>query len=362
MHQPCNTASETSVRCNAQEPIAFFDAIYDAYLTAEKGAGGSQDYFYTVGGFKVRLRFAGPALVPYFIRALAHLEVEPVCEVDLTLCVWDSQSTHIPLPDCPWSPEDQQKQGVIRGFNNDRMYTVVDGGEQYALNLLDRNRNLGIYWCSDPDRIPYWVTGAPLLKLFYIWMEHQGFQLIHAGAVGFSSGGALLVGKSGSGKSTTALACLQSDLGYAGDDYCLLSFKPVLTVHSLYSTGKKNADDIRRLPELQNVISNRQRLVTEKALYFINDHYSQKILFQFSLKALLIPQITSQIETSITSASAARALVALAPSSIFQLPGAGSVAFQRMSKLVKTIPVYTLNLGSDPQLIAPVICKLLAGG
>ena len=42
-------------------------------------------------------------------------------------------------------------------------------------------------------------------------MSDRNLQYVHAGAVGNKNGGILLVGKGGSGKSSTALACLKSD-------------------------------------------------------------------------------------------------------------------------------------------------------
>lgn len=225
---------------------------------------------------------------------------------------------------------------------------------------MDTARNLAIYWVKTAAQIPYYETGAPLRAIFHLWMSQHEIQLIHAGAVGIPSGGVLLVGKGGSGKSTTALACLNSKLFYASDDYSLLASDPNPTVFSIYSTGKKNADDLQRLPFLASLISNRDRLDTEKALYFLNEHFPKKLLPSFPLRAILIPRITGQTKTTLKAASPAAGLTALAPSTIFQLPRAGREAFQAMGKIVRQVPCYYLNLGTDISQIPEVILGLLS--
>lgn len=350
--------SNIPAKINQTDPLTFFNAVYAAYEKAEIASGGSIEHFYCIGNFTVRLCFAGPALLPYMTSALAHLAIEPIPDPTLTICLWDSTSTHTLMPPPPWQADDYRERGEIRGFNNERIHTTFQVGPN-ALSILDAERNLAIYWVKTTKQIPYWETGSPLRTIFHVWMSQQGVQLIHAGAVGVPSGGVLLVGKGGSGKSTTALSCLNSELFYASDDYCLLAPEPTPTVFSIYSTGKKNADDVQRLPFLTSLISNRDRLDSEKALYFLNEHFPKKILPSFPLRAILIPQVTGQTETTLKAASPAAGLSALAPSTIFQLSGAGRTAFQGMGKIIKQLPCYYLNLGTDVAQIPDVILGLL---
>jgi hypothetical protein len=57
--------------------------------------------------------------------------------------------------------------------------------------------------------------------------------------------------------------------------------------------------------------------------------------------------------------SRAAALVALAPSTVFQLHTAGSQALQYMTRLVHEVPAYVLELGPDVSEIPSVILALL---
>lgn len=350
----------TSLNSDEQAPLDFFNAVYARYKTAETASEGPVERFYNLAGHKIRLCFAGQALIPYLTPALGHLEIEPIVNPELTVCLWDSESTQTVMPPPPWTKDCYHpKRGEIIGYNTDRIHTSFQWGS-YALSVLDRDRNLGIYWVSTAKQIPYWETGSPLRTIFNVWLSQREVQLVHAGAVGLPEGGVLLTGKGGSGKSTSALACLNSNLFYASDDYCLISPTPTPTVFSLYNTGKKNADDVERLPFLTSAIRNRDRLATEKALYFIHQAFPEKILTTFPIKAILIPRIVGSKDTRLQATSSTTALTALAPSTMIQLPGTGKEACQMMKKVADRVPCYELQLGSEIEQIPQVIFQLIS--
>lgn len=226
--------------------------------------------------------------------------------------------------------------------------------------MMDSKSALAIFWIRDARQLPYYESGAPLRTLLHWWLSNHGRQFVHAAAVGTAKAGVLLAGKGGSGKSTTVLACLDSPLVYASDDYCLLTTEPAPYVYSLYSSAKLDADNIHRLPHLASAISNADRLDTEKALLFLHEHCPEKIVSGFPVRAILLPRVTGRPGTTLTPASPITALKALAPSTLFQLPGAGHSAFQVMSKFVKQVPCYHLELGTDLAQIPEVILGLLS--
>ncbi|MGA9379535.1 MAG: hypothetical protein WBV73_12270 [Phormidium sp.] len=350
--------SENLSETEQKEPLNFFNTVYELYEKAEASAGGFIDRYYCMAGFKIRLQFAGEALISYVIPAIAHLEIEPISDPALTVCIWDSASTNTAAPPPPLPNYHILKRGEMQELTDDRIYTSFQWGA-YTLSTLDRDRNLAIYWVDSTEHIPYWETGACLRTIFHIWMSQQKIQLVHAGAVGLPSGGVLLVGKGGSGKSTTALSCLNSELFYASDDYSLITPEPKPTVFSIYSTGKKNADDLERLPFLNQAISNRDRLDSEKAVYFLNNYFPEKIIKSFPLRALFIPRITGKPNTTLTPTSAATGLSALVPSTMMQLSGAGKEACQIMTNVVNQLQCYYLELGTDIEQIPQVIFEFL---
>jgi hypothetical protein len=338
--------------------LTFFDAVYQVYQKATVRSGGAIDRFYRIAGFPVRLSFAGQALLLPITRALAHLTINPVPTPALSICLWDSASTHTGLGPLPWHAEDYLEDGETRGFANHRFSTTYQA-DAHVLNILDHARNLGIYVTKSARGLPYYEIGHPLRVLLHTWTTNQGMVPVHAGAVGLPNGGVLLIGKGGTGKSNAALACLQSDLCYASDDFCLLATEPTLTVHSLYSSGKIHPADLQRLPHLAPMISNRDHLDSEKALFFLNEHVPEKILPSFPIQAMVIPRVRQGTKTSLQIASPAAALQALAPSTIRLSPHTAPETFHKLARIVRQVPAFYLHLGSDPRQVPEVILEFL---
>ncbi len=311
-----------------------------------------------IAGLPIRLVFAGEAMVSQVMRALRHLESGDQ-EPDLTVYVWDSATTGQPIPRPPWEPDDHQPRGFIRGFNADGIYTAnlpaMDGFSMYHAA-----RGKAIHWDADATAITYHERSFPLRVIISWWGALRGLAFAHAAAVGFTDRGVIIVGKGGSGKSTVALSCLNSGLLYASDDHVLIDTGAQPQVYSLYNSAKLHAHHIKRLPELEQHISNTERLDTEKALMYIHEAFPEQISAGFRIKAILVPDVDTEADTRLVPISGAAALTALAPSSILLLPGKDRQAFRQLSQLVRRVPAYKLQLGASIENIPAVIKELLA--
>lgn len=307
--------------------------------------------------------------MPQLAPALAHLEIEPIANPDLTVCLWDNASTQTQLPLLLGSLVELIRlnwrnylgpRKEIKAYDGDRIRANFHIGPN-ILSVLDRQQNLACYWIDDAQNIPYWEKGSPLQTILNWWTTDRQHQYVHAGAVGTPAGGVLLAGKGGAGKSSTALACIDSNLVYASDDYCLVSIDPQPYAYSLYNTAKlKGQVDLERFPKLAPLVENVDRIGLEKAMLFLHQHHPDKISRGFPIKAVLIPQVTGKLDTHIRPTTAGAALRALAPSTIFQLAGSGQTAFGIMSSLVKQVPCYVLELGTDMVQIPTAIEHLLS--
>ena len=340
----------------ASRSVEYFDSVYELFESAQR-ATGDVERRYVIGGFLIRLSFAGAALLS-LTRALEHLATDDRSTPDLTICLWDSESTGQRMVARPWQEEDFLARGVIQGYNTERIYTAFQHGSG-AVSVLDTERNVAVFWAPDAQ-LPYWEYGSPVRSILHWWLLSQGLQLVHAAAVGNSSGGVLIGGKGGSGKSTTALCCLESELKYVGDDYTLLGVDRGPVVHSLYNSAKLNSDHVQRFPALLPKIANPDRLADDKALLFVNEHYSAKVANQLAVRAILLPRVTGLPDTRFKRVSVAMALAALAPSTIFQLPRAGNEALKFLAGFARYLPCYTLEVGTNLSTIPPVIEGILA--
>lgn len=340
----------------SRRSVEYFETVYDLFKSSQH-VTGAVERDYLIGGYRIRLSFAGAALLS-LTRALEHLATDDDSTPDLTICLWDSESTGQRMVPRPWQEEDFLARGVIQGYNTERIYTAFQHGSG-AVSLLDKERNLAVFWAPDAT-LPYWEYGSPLRSILHWWLLNNGLQLVHAAAVGNSNGGVLIGGKGGSGKSTTALTCLESELSYAGDDYTLLGLEPGPVVHSLYNSAKLNSDHVQRFPELLPKVANPERAGDDKALLFVHEHYPAKVVTQLPVRAVLLPRVTGLSETNWKRVSVAATLAALAPSTIFQLPRAGNEAFQFLAAFVRQLPCYSLEVGTDLSTIPPAIERLLA--
>jgi hypothetical protein len=341
----------------ASRSVEYFQSVYDLFKSSQQ-ITGSVERSYIIGGYRIRLSFSGEALLS-LTRALEHLAAaDDHSNPDLTICLWDSESTGQRMIPRPWHESDFLARGVIQGYNTERIYTAFQHGSG-AVSVLDQERSLAVFWAPE-SKLPYWEYGSPLRTVLHWWLLSKGLQLVHAAAVGNSTGGVLIGGKGGSGKSTTALACLESNLSYIGDDYTLLGFDSGPVVHSLYNSAKLNSDHVQRFPALLPKIANTERLADEKALLFVNEHYPLKVATRLPVRAILIPRVTGLAETSLKRVSVAMALAALAPSTIFQLPRAGNEALKFLATFARGLPCFSLEAGTDLSTIPRLIEGLLA--
>jgi hypothetical protein len=346
----------------------FFQTIATAYQQAVNRTGGYSDRYYTIASRIFRLRFAGTEIIPHLTSAIAHLETKVTSTPEFTICIWDNQSTNTRLPlllahmvhslSAGWAVH-LDSRGEARRFSSQQIRTAFHPGPD-ILSVLNTQENFAYYWVEDARQLPYFERGSPLRTLLHWWLDDENYQFVHAGAVGNENGGVLLVGKGGSGKSTTALACLVAGMQYASDDYCLISTTPEPYVFSVYNTAKLvGKEDLDRFPSIASFFSNLDRLQEEKAMIFLQEHYPQKLAKGFPIRALLLPKVTNTPQTRLRRISAGLALTALAPTTLAQLPGSGKTAIRTMSQLIRQVPCYALELGSKINQIPPVIQSLL---
>lgn len=342
----------------------FAEAILWTTQRAEQMSATIQEQAYAINGQALRLCFVNAQMATLLAPALAHLASpsghEHPSSPMLTVYLWDSASTGLPLPTLPPAlhAASQREQGWGVHSQTATQHLFFQPAHR-VLSLLDRTRNIAVFWTEDAKQLPIYEGGAPLLLIWHWWLGDQKYQVVHGAAVGTEQGAALLVGKSGSGKSTTALRCLHDGLFYLGDDYCLLGVNAQPVVYSLYCSGKIHRADLARFPRLQQAITTASYTYADKQLYFFHEPFGAQLVRQLPVRAVLIPTIADEPNTQLKPASPAEALVAVAPSTTFQLPGAHAQTIRQLSQVLRQIPCYWLRLGTELAQIPPVIEKLL---
>ena len=148
-------------------------------------------------------------------------------------------------------------------------------------------------------------------------------------------------------------------LRYAGDDYVAVSVDQKPWVHSLYCSGKIDPDNVARLPHLQPIIANADRLDREKAVIYANDSVPGSAVAGFPLRAILIPRIVDRPRSGVLPTSSAAAVTALAPSTMLQLHPPQAEALGRIRRVAAVVPAFVLELGADVAALPETLRQLL---
>lgn len=311
-----------------------------------------------IAGREVRIRYDDLVLADALGRATRHLRHADPGSQDLTIdCRIDPQTLRglpatLPLRGLPAA-------GTIHVDDGSTVLTwdAPDG----PLFVYDRTRRHAWALFSSLTTLS-WERATPFRRILHWWTADHGLQLVHAAAVGHATGGLLLVGRSGSGKSTTALACLEAGLGFAGDDCCLLAPGEPTQVHSLYLSGKADARAATLLPGLRQAFADPPLTIDGKAVLFADQIRPEGVCTGFPLRGIVVPRITRESRSRLSPIRPADALRALAPSTILQMPGNRGVGLKRLAAIVRHLPAWELALGSVPAAAAGTIQDLLDGG
>ncbi len=344
------------------EVEAAFEVAVGLADDAEHGQGVAVEEVRLVAGLRVAVRIVGDALADALLPALSHHPRAAAPGVDVTIRAWEAAGGVGALGALPRAALDGGTSGAARieaGRRGPHRRIRYQPDER-VLSVYDPDRDVALFCVADSAALPYWERGAPLRALFHWIMEDRDRCLVHAAAVGRPDGGLLVVGRGGSGKSTTALSCLGRGLRYLSDDYCIVEPGPPNPVaHSLYSTAKLHHHQLARLPHLAGWGPSTDR-ADDKALLFVADHVPEGDLIEsFPIRAVVVPTITGRPATSYGPTSAGSALGALAPSSVLQAPGGGAGALALLAGLVRAVPSIELRLGTDVDAVVGQLSQLL---
>ena len=310
-------------------------------------ASGWIEHDLEIGPRRVRLRFAGDALVPFLLDALRAVAHAPEGEADATIAIWDTASTGVAGPEQGWGGDEVLGRTAVKGLSG-----VAQDPGSGIVSTFDEETRHGVLWAPAAERIPWYDRAAPLRVLLNWALAGPSCRLVHGGAVGHDRAGALLVGPGGSGKSTLALACARAGLGYAGDDYVFVVAGAAPVAYALYASAKADERTLDLVGGLRRAFPP-QGADGEKAVLRV-DPVRQSV----PLTAIVLPVVGAD-GPELVRASGADALRALAPSTIFQLPPTAA-PLAPLGDLVRSLPSYRLELGPDPAAAAALVDELLA--
>jgi hypothetical protein len=169
----------------------------------------------------------------------------------------------------------------------------------------------------------------------------------------------LLAGAGGSGKTTVALAALAAGMSYVADDYLLLRNDGEPVAWNLFATAKLDAGHLGRFPQLAaDVTVSAEPVAGEKAVLDVHRLLPHALVRSLPIRAVLVPRIRGG-KARLRSTSAAAALLALAPSTAFQMPYDDGRVLGSLADVVRGVPAFSLDVGDDPGELADAVDRVL---
>lgn len=337
-----------------------FHSLCAAFSAAEARIGGT-DRSYALAGHTVRVRSVGMHLDAALAAAWAHMAAgsADATRPALEILAWDEAESGVPAPELPWSWADLS--GTVR-------LVLPPGGEAYRVHAYEEaamfflysvTENKAVFWTRDARRLPTFFRAAPFLTLVHWWAQTRGLRLVHAAAVGTDAGAALIAGKGGSGKSTTALVCVLAGMQFLSDDFCLVQAGEPALVHCLNSSGKLQRGHFQRFPALAARAVDPVPDGFDKPLIFVHEHFPAQVQRRLPLRAVVLPQVTGGDTTSWEPVSPATALRSLTSSTMFQFAPHDAAAFRDLAAVLRGLPCFRLLLGTRPEQIAAAVKDIL---
>lgn len=338
---------------------ALFRSLETGFARAARGTG-TVGWAVPIPGGRAAFECAGGVLAAPLRAGLVSSDDGPAGAPLLVARIWDSATSRVPAPALPFATPGApsvDRPDRVDAWIGRRFRATVAPWFRMAI-AWDAETQSTVAWLAAPERLPPWEAAAPLRSAWAWWAESADAALAHAAAVGEPSGAVLLAGRGGSGKSTTALACLHAGMRFAGDDYVLVRADPP-RVFGLFPTAKLRPEDLRtRLPEFGSMARPHDPRHA-KQVVVLGGALRARFAETMPLRAIVVPCVAPSGRVSVGPIPAGAALRALGPPSVLQIRGAGARAFAQLAALAERLPAFTLQVGPDLGAVVAAVRRVL---
>lgn len=273
----------------------------------------------------------------------AFLPMPPGVRGDYAITVVDDAHAG-PPPAFAWPPTWNLPFGAVQTEYTTPCRFALDI-HSGSFSAFDPSAREAVVWFPDAEHIPYWAAATPFrLQLSWIADTFDG-EMIHAAGVKIDDRVALIVGSSGAGKSSLALAATRRGHVLMGDDFLLLRGTQVSTVYRRTKIHDATVDllggDVADIGTMANATS-----VGEKRI--IDTHLAHLSSAPEDVAAVFVPRIGD--EAGLEPISAAEAARRTFGPSMQGLLGGSPMSLRRIVRLMQAVPAFDITVGPDPDL------------
>jgi hypothetical protein len=342
-----------------------FMVMQEAFARAKCAhADKVHESFYIFAGRVVQIRIIGHRLAGHIVCPFSHLWINepPPTPPQLIIDLWDENETGIHCQANSTIDDHRWFEATVKSpdgrFIAQRLPNTVS-----CLDRQDEHIIGSIAW---NDLIFIYERAKPLARLLLEWHNDRNIQIIHAGLVSLNDKGILFVGRSGSGKTTAALTCACAGFNFLSEDYVGLQglLDGSFIGHSLYNSVFVETNHLTKFGDLAQFVIRGRPTFEEKSALILGQVFPDRLKRFAPIYALVLPRVVPDARVSqIRPASKGEALLALAPSSLLQIPSTGLRGFDKLAQLVEKVPCYWLEFGnstSEIPYLAEQILKEMA--
>lgn len=333
------------------------DSAFHAALA--KASSQLHECCFRLAGKNVQLSVIGDVLFQMIEQAFSHLLIKDYSAngADLRIRLWDEYVTGIA---CPIDPPESLHSLNGHIYKSDDGSIVSHYREQIYCTLDRKNKSI-IGASKGAQHMSLFDRGKPLHALIGVWLNDLQMPFLHGGVIVNRASGVLLCGSGGSGKSTTAIACLEEGWEYLGDDAVAIEQTDTkkFIAHSIYASTTLEPDHMQNFGRLIPHAIQGSNPGEDKDLVIVSKLYPGQLKRSAVIKALVIPKVTDKSIPRIFPIKKIKALLAMAPSSILYLPNAGDSYLNLLGNITQSVPCYSLELGKDISMIPECMSSIL---
>lgn len=319
---------------------------------------------YLFGNQPVRIRVVGRKLAQYLGDAFAHLRTAALDgqSPQLTIDLWDEGESGVPYlassikeeSDLTW----KSGEGFLAAYARGRLLYYR---QRAGATWFDRRSRHMVGWRAMGQELGITERSKPLPLLLSIWYNDHDVHIIHAGLIAQNGEGVLVGGPSGTGKSTTSLACLMNGFDYLGDDHIGLSVgaKGLFTGYSLYNGARLSAHLLAQFAPLKSFAMPSDSPKDDKFLVLLSQVLPSQIERAATIRAIVLPRISHAEKSHLKRATKREVMLRLAPTSFFTPFNSGARGFERLGQLVDRVPLYWLEMTECLDEIPPLVHQIL---
>lgn len=307
-----------------------------------------------IASVAIQLKATNPSLLSIFSSAIEHHRV--ACgHPKILIRLWSAADAAIERPRMP----EAIRQRVIRRCKD------LAPGEPHLIDFDPGGRMITVInpdiaqvnvCLSSIKYLPNWERAAPLRSALNWILNQQDIHILHAAAVSDTSGGALLLGAGGAGKSSAALRCYQAGMTYLGDDLCAIQACSTPRVFNVYGTAKTVWSDLEKFQDLQTLLISQPGSL--KAIYALNKAPTNTIGASSDLRVLLLLDRSLPVGT-VRRGNPAKAVATAASSTASFLPSSGQPMLSALADIARRLPVLSVSLGEEPQQAAALVRRAI---